>query len=104
MQEAVPASARKGKVRAMRAMECAVGSCGHLHASTTSELTHTVLTHTREVHPEVPMSDLAAEALVERDSYSDLRHSKDEKDRPVYYGIAGSAPGSGGTGFGGGGI
>jgi hypothetical protein len=50
-QGAVFAPARKGKVRAMRAMECDVGSCRHLHAETNSALMHALLTHTREVHP-----------------------------------------------------
>jgi hypothetical protein len=42
-------------------------------------LVRVFLKHTREAHAEVSFSEWAAEALVERTSYSDLKHVKDGK-------------------------
>ena len=60
----------------MRAVECVVPNCGHLHAERDSDLVATVLGHVREAHPNESFGEDAAASLVERASYADLKHSK----------------------------
>ena len=60
----------------MRAVECVVPNCGHLHAARDRDLVATVLSHVREAHPNESFGAEAAESLVERAGYEDLKHSK----------------------------
>ena len=60
----------------MRAVECVVPNCGHLHAERDPDLVATVLRHVREAHPTESFGPKAAESLVERAAYADLKHSK----------------------------
>ena len=60
----------------MRAVECVVPNCGHLHAERDPDLVATVLPHVREAHPTESFGPKAAESLVERAAYADLKHSK----------------------------
>ena len=60
----------------MRAVECVVPNCGHVHAERDSDLVATVLRHVREAHPEESFGADAAASLVEQASYADLKHGK----------------------------
>jgi predicted small metal-binding protein len=59
----------------MRAIECAVPGCQHLHADDDEALARLLLRHTRQTHPGVPMDERAADALAEA-SYNDKKHAK----------------------------
>jgi hypothetical protein len=61
--------------KAVRAIECAVPGCQHLHAEDDQALARLVLRHTRQTHPGVPMDERAADALAEA-SYNDKAHAK----------------------------
>ena len=60
----------------MRAVECVVPNCGHVHAESDSDLVATVLSHVRETHPDMSFGREAAASLVEQASYADLKHSQ----------------------------
>jgi hypothetical protein len=63
----------------MRAVECMVQGCGHIHAGTDGQLVHEVLTHAREVHPDLGLSPSKVERFVEREAYEDLEHGGTRK-------------------------
>lgn len=60
----------------MRAVECVVPKCTHLHAERDAALVATVLAHVHEAHPDVAFSEQEATSLVEVAGYADLKHSK----------------------------
>ena len=80
----------------MRAVECIVEGCGHVHAPDDERLIREVMRHAGEVHPEMRLDDDAARRLVHGGGYEDAAHGgargRDWKD------VAGWMPG-GGTGF-----
>jgi hypothetical protein len=58
----------------MRAIECAVPNCKHIHSETDEGLISLLVRHTRETHPDVRLDERAAEVLVDEGSYSDKKH------------------------------
>ena len=53
-------SNHKRRWRPMRAVECDVPNCAHLHAVSDEELTREALCHAQEVHPEEPFTEAMA--------------------------------------------
>jgi hypothetical protein len=60
----------------VRAIDCAVPGCQHLHAEDDDALGRLLLRHTHQAHPGVRMEEPAAEARVEEASYEDKKHAK----------------------------
>ena len=60
----------------MRAVECAVPNCLHIHAPNDEALIELVLRHTHHAHPEMYLREQAAEALVDTSAYDDKKHTK----------------------------
>jgi hypothetical protein len=60
----------------MQAVECAVPGCLHIHAPKQEALVELMLRHSHQAHPEMHLTEQAAEALVDESSYHDKKHSK----------------------------
>lgn len=60
----------------MRAVECTVPNCLHMHAPNDEALVELVLRHTHQAHPEKRLGEQAAEALVDDSAYDDKKHAK----------------------------
>ena len=59
----------------MRAVECAVTNCVHMHAPNDEALVELVLRHSHHAHPEMNLREQAAEAQVDASAYDDKKHS-----------------------------
>ena len=60
----------------MRAVECAVPNCLHIHAPNDEALVELVLRHSHHAHPEMHLREQAAESLVDESAYDDKKHAK----------------------------
>ena len=60
----------------MRAVECNVPSCLHIHAPNDEALIEYLLRHSHQAHPELHLSERVAEALVDESAYDDKKHAK----------------------------
>ena len=60
----------------MRAVECAVTNCAHVHAENDGDLVRAVMRHAAQVHPDMPFGEAAAESFVEESGYDDRKHAK----------------------------
>jgi len=60
----------------MRAIDCAMPGCQHLHAEDDDALARLLLRHTHQTHPGMRMDEPAADALVDEASYNDKKHLK----------------------------
>ena len=76
----------------MRAVECAVPNCLHIHAANDEALVELVLRHSHHAHPEMHLREQAAEALVDDSAYDDKKHAKKQ-------GLASTLRNDGGGGF-----
>jgi predicted small metal-binding protein len=65
-----------GKAMRMRAVECAVPGCLHIHAQNDEALVELVLRHSHQAHPEMHLREQAAEDLVDESAYNDKKHAK----------------------------
>ena len=65
----------RGKAMRMRAVECTVPNCLHMHAPNDEALVELVLRHSHHAHPEMHLREQAAEALVDESAYDDKKHS-----------------------------
>lgn len=59
----------------MRAVECAVPNCLHIHAPNDEALVELVLLHCHHAHQEMHLREQAAEDLVGMSAYDDKKHS-----------------------------
>ena len=59
----------------MRAVECEVPMCAHMHAESDEELTREVLRHAQEVHPEEPFTEDMARDFVRAGVHDDAEHA-----------------------------
>ena len=69
-------SEERGKAMRMRAVECTVPNCLHMHAPNDEALVELVLRHSHHAHPEMHLREQAAEALVDESAYDDKKHTK----------------------------
>ena len=60
----------------LRAVECSVSGCLHIHAPNDEDLIRLVLQHTHQAHPQMRFGEVAAESLVDESAYDDKKHSK----------------------------
>ena len=60
----------------MRAVECTVPDCQHIHAVDHEALVERVLRHSHAAHPEMHLTEQAAEELVDESSYHDKKHAR----------------------------
>ena len=60
----------------MKAVECAVPNCLHIHAPSHEALVELVLRHSHQAHPEIRLTEQAAEDLVDESAYHDKKHSR----------------------------
>ena len=60
----------------MRAVECTVPNCQHIHAASHEALVERVLRHSHAAHPEMHLSEQAAEDLVDESGYFDKKHAQ----------------------------
>jgi hypothetical protein len=58
----------------LRAVECTVPDCLHIHAPNDEDLIQLVLRHTHQAHPDVRFGEAAAEALIDESAYDDKKH------------------------------
>ena len=65
-----------GKAMRMRAVECAVPNCGHIHGPNDEALVELVLRHSHHAHREMHLREQAAVALVDESAYDDKKHAK----------------------------
>ncbi len=61
---------------AMQAVDCTVPGCQHIHAPNHEALVELVLRHSHQAHPEMLLSEQAAEDLVDESAYFDKKHSR----------------------------
>jgi hypothetical protein len=61
---------------AMKAVDCAVPNCMHIHAPNHEALVELVLRHSHHAHPEMHLSEQAAEDLVDESAYFDKKHAE----------------------------
>jgi len=59
----------------MRAVECELPNCAHLHAVSDEELTREALRHAQDVHPEEPFTEDMARDFVRAGVYDDAEHA-----------------------------
>ncbi len=74
----------------LRAVECGVPNCQHIHAQNDEDLIRLVLQHSHQDHPQVRFRDEDAASLVETSGYDDRKHSK-RKGFVEHIGDAGGA-------------
>ena len=60
----------------MKAVDCAVPNCLHIHAPNHEALVERVLRHSHQAHPEMHLSEQAAEDLVDESAYFDKKHAR----------------------------
>jgi hypothetical protein len=60
----------------MRAVECSVPGCQHIHAPNHEALVELVLRHPHQAHPEMQLNGQAAEDLVDESGYFDKEHAR----------------------------
>ena len=60
----------------MRAVECEMPKCTHLHAPNDELLAGILLRHVQQAHPDLRFREQDATSLVEAASYRDAKHSK----------------------------
>jgi predicted small metal-binding protein len=58
----------------MRAVECDIPNCAHMHAPDDDELVRVTLRHAHEVHPEDPFDEEDAREFVRAGGYDDTEH------------------------------
>ena len=58
----------------LRAVDCSVPGCLHIHAPNDEALIRLVLQHTHQVHPDMRFGEAAAEALIDESAYDDKKH------------------------------
>ena len=58
----------------MRAVECDVPNCAHLHAVDDDQLVQEAMRHAEEVHPEEEFPESAAREFVQMGAYDDAQH------------------------------
>jgi predicted small metal-binding protein len=60
----------------MKAVDCAVPNCLHIHAPNHEALVELVLRHAHQAHPETHLREQAAQNLVDESAYHDKKHSR----------------------------
>lgn len=58
----------------MRAVECAVPDCAHVHAEDDDQLIEAVVRHAQEEHPGMEFGEEAAREFVRAGAYDDAAH------------------------------
>jgi hypothetical protein len=76
----------------MRAVECTVPNCLHIHGPNDEALVELMLRHSHHAHPEMHLREQAAVALVDESAYDDKKHAKKQ-------GLAGTLRNDDGGGF-----
>lgn len=59
----------------MRAVDCDVPNCAHLHAEDDDQLVQEAMRHAQEVHPEDKFPESAAREFVQNGAYDDTQHA-----------------------------
>jgi predicted small metal-binding protein len=59
----------------MRAVDCDVPNCAHLHAEDDDQLVQEAMRHAQEVHPEDEFPESAAREWVQKGVYDDTQHA-----------------------------
>lgn len=72
----------------MRAVECAVPKCAHIHAINDEQLAHELMRHAASVHEAMEVRQ--ARQIVEAAAYEDTRHSPRKTGFPEFLGRAGA--------------
>jgi predicted small metal-binding protein len=81
----------------MRAVECVVPQCGHIHASNDTNLVEPLLQHVREQHADESFNRQSAWSLIEAEAYDDAEHTGSKKSWGDFAGFVGAGGGGGAT-------
>ena len=62
------------EVSKVRAVECAVPNCAHIHAEDDEQLVQEVIRHAASAHPDMDFPEEAARQFVQSGAYDDTEH------------------------------